>query len=336
MIPAHNEEDCIGSTIDSFRAAVIGKARSFQDSEIQIMVASNGSIDRTVQICQEQNVSFVDWPAIGKWQTLAKVVRQNDAVDYFFFVDAGTVVPANFFGAELSSAIFDPSVMGFTLNYQSTARTRLEKIYWFIEATFKVVEKKMGGLVAVSGFLVGYSGDELRRGIQFLTERFATVNWLNDDVVLPLTLRIMNLDKSIHLVSGLTVADVGLEQDHNELARRERMLRGNIQWIKLLLPHLLVYPSGSGLQKILVMFLVLRRVLKIFWGYVLLLIIVTPIILIPNNWKVWGALLSISAVAVSWKSMIRPKLWPALLASLKAPVWLFKSKEKLDGQVNWK
>lgn len=336
VIPAHNEESCLDQTLSALKIAILNQAKEFLDVQIRILVASNGSVDRTIEICKLNNVDFVDWPAIGKWDTLKRIVLDLPGHHYFLFLDAGTIVPAEFFDSNLLAIFKDPSIMGFTFNYESTVKTKLEKIYWLLESFFKILEKKAGGLVAVSGFLVGYQANEVKSAFEFLDNKFPNVNWLNDDVVLPLTMRMRNQNKSIVLVSGVQVGDVGLEEDQDEYRRRHRMLKGNIQWIKILLPELVKSYGRKSIKSCLILILLSRRIIKIFWAYILILFLFLPISILPVKISALYVSLFIGLIIVKWKKVFAPKMFPAFVVSIKAPLWIFQDKSDYFNPSSWR
>jgi cellulose synthase/poly-beta-1,6-N-acetylglucosamine synthase-like glycosyltransferase len=320
-IPAHNEEHVISQTLHSIQKTT----RELE--KITIGVACNGCTDNTVNLVQKENVKLLELPAIGKWKTIEHIILQSKS-EWIGFVDAGTIWDPLLLNGELKQWFNDSNLVGFTLEYSLPKMGLLEKLYWNIESFFKSFEEKMGGLVTVSGFSMFFKRTELTNAIQFLKTEFGEVSWLNDDVIIPLTLRFLYPSKKIKifrnsLQPSLSFIDLGLSDGKNEKNRRVRMMRGNLQWIRRFVP-LFFRLNYFSMNRLLILVLISRKAVKIIWAYLFTL-----------------ALL-IFCMNISWFAILTPLLLlltPRFLnqflyafsASLKAPFELCKKEtsEKL-------
>ena len=109
LIPAHNEEDCIGATIASL------KQQSHPPERI-IVVADNCT-DRTVQIAEEAGVSV--FPTVGNTkkkagalnQALAAILPDQGDNDVVMVMDADTVLDQGFLEAAVQRMTNDRALM---------------------------------------------------------------------------------------------------------------------------------------------------------------------------------------------------------------------------------
>lgn len=90
VMPAHNEEDRIGRTLDTYRAAC-------SDPDTRFLVAMDDCRDRTAEVVQahadeDSRVELFDYPKLGKGGVIAETFRRADA-DLVGFVDADGATP---------------------------------------------------------------------------------------------------------------------------------------------------------------------------------------------------------------------------------------------------
>jgi glycosyltransferase involved in cell wall biosynthesis len=90
VMPAHNEEDRIGRTLESYR-------ETCSDPETRFLVAMDDCQDRTAEVVQahaddDARVELFDYPKLGKGGVIAETFRQADA-DLVGFVDADGATP---------------------------------------------------------------------------------------------------------------------------------------------------------------------------------------------------------------------------------------------------
>ncbi|MBC7419483.1 MAG: glycosyltransferase [Bdellovibrio sp.] len=317
LIPAHNEELFIQETLISLKN-VFEKASAHFNFKYQIYVGCNGCTDQTVALARPLVAEVFEWPAMGKWKALEKLTQRSSA-DFILFVDAGAVWPNDAFQTGLWKQLNEPDSMGLALSYNPLGLGVIEKTYWSVEAFFKSLEIKLGGLVAVSGVSVFYRTQFAQAAFRFLNEKFPQTQWLNDDVILPATMRFLEPMKKIdlgHLQKN--ILDAGLAKSASEKSRRERMMRGNIQWMRLLIP-LFFDKKFITLNRMKVFLILSRRILKVFWAYFVLGILAILIYFFfePMYILIGGGLL---ALALLYNPQTFKKIIFSLLASLRAPL----------------
>lgn len=250
LIPAHNEELSIGRTLASVRAAI---ARNPHD--VRVLVGADGCTDRTAQLARAAGAEVVEFAQQGKWRTLKALLRSCSGADWVVFVDAGIEWPADFL-AKATERFRDPEVMAVAPSYRVSDGGALEQALWSVERHFKAIEARAGGPVSIHGATVAYRRAELAGAFAALGDRA----WLNDDVVIPLTLRSRHPGLRIHYASDVFVVDrfrsSAPAAQGRELSRRKRLVKGNIQWA----PR--AFERG-GIASVLA----LRRIFRLFWAY---------------------------------------------------------------------
>ncbi len=334
LIPACNEELFIQETLISLQQALERASKKFSFS-FNLIVGCNGCQDRTAELAKPLADQVYDWPALGKWDTLKKLSLASTA-DYLIFVDAGASWHPELFGENIWRYLTNENSLGVAISYNPGNLGIIEKTYWNIESAFKKIELYMGGLVAVSGVSVFYKASAVKNAFLFLDEKFPQLNWLNDDVVLPLTMRFLAPDKIIYLsVTPLelkgAVQDLGLAKASSEWARRQRMMRGNIQWIQNLVP-LFFNEAYSSPARQKVFFILMRRLLKVFWAY-FVVFFAAVVTIHAFDMTLFTILLGFLALGSLYKPKTIKKLIYAFTASLMAPIDLFLWKS--DSKSSW-
>jgi glycosyltransferase involved in cell wall biosynthesis len=325
LIPAHNEEKVIAQTLDSLVAAAENLRAAHGDVfEFAITVGLDHCTDETERRVREFAASsswcirtFVNPANPGKWTLLQGLVGRTKA-DWIALVDSGSVWDAGLL-VEAWPHLRDGAVLGVAPSYVSRRGGLLEVLNWHLEQRLKRLENLAGGPVSVHGASVLYRLPPLQNALGELNDG---TSWLNDDVVIPLTLRLGHPEGRIVYLTGGTdggwVSDVGVRAELDvEYRRRRRMAVGNLQWIRaLLLPNLARDPR--------VTLVALRRVLRLFWAYWVLLAGLGAGTLIAlaarsgGEVLVLGGALAIAAV-VAWRSNWIRRLAVAFLAGLEVP-----------------
>jgi glycosyltransferase involved in cell wall biosynthesis len=109
IIPALNEEKCLAKTLESV-------SRQKTSLNYEIVVADNGSEDRTVEIAEKYADRVVSVKRKGIWigrNTGAEKSRGNALV----FVDADTTIPPNYLDA-VNAVLFDDSISGLSCAFR--------------------------------------------------------------------------------------------------------------------------------------------------------------------------------------------------------------------------
>jgi len=136
----------------------------------------------------------------------------------------------------------------------------LESFFWRLEQHFKSIESKTGGPVTAHGATIFYRAQSLKAVLAQLGED----HWLNDDVVVPLLMRMSHPEhKLVYLTrpNRAWVSDIGVDlRMDSEYRRRKRMVTGNIQWVsEIFFKRLVQNPIASMIAS--------RRVFRLFWAY---------------------------------------------------------------------
>lgn len=332
FIPAHNESSVIAESLSSIRKA-FEKNCPLDAFSYRIHVGCNGCTDDTALKARLALADQVyEWSAIGKWQTLYKFSQLSNA-DYIIYVDAGARWPEDLLTAPFWFSLNLPSTGGLTFSYEPQNLGFIERVYWKLEAALKNFEMKLGGLIAVSGMTMVFHRLSLASSFQFIANHFPNIDWLNDDVILPTTIRFLFPEKTVLLLTSSRIDDLGLQKPSSEKNRRLRMMRGNLQWIKLFVP-LFFKKEFRNFSRYKILFLLSRRILKVFWAYIpilLLLFILALLFCFQGLILLSTTILYITFIALL---LINSKFRVSLFASLRAPLDLVFWDEKKKSRWN--
>jgi lipopolysaccharide/colanic/teichoic acid biosynthesis glycosyltransferase/glycosyltransferase involved in cell wall biosynthesis len=313
LIPAHNEEDNIITTLQSIRESA-HRAKI----ELRVWVGADSCTDKTLARAQEFGAQVVAYSFKSKWKTLSALVALADA-PYVALVDAGSS-----WSTELLtqvSEVWGEDVVGVAPTYRSPRAGVLRRLHWAFEAFLKNLENRMGGPVSVHGATVFYRRKELVETLEKLPKDEV---WKNDDVVIPTALRILHPElRIVYLKEGL-VHDLCVLQNAGERGRRLRMVQGNLEIMTRLLPAL----PGPGFARAFILYA--RRAGRIFWAWWLVLLVA----------GVWGYLgyslapllfgiatvMAMGALGITGSSS-------AFFASLVAPLIIIPS---FAGRIGWR
>ncbi len=339
LVPAHNEEAVIAATLSSLvRAAE--RLRSHLGSEsprISIRVGMDHCSDRTAQeiekLARDSSVSIqaIENPgAAGKWNVLRLLIAEASA-DWVALVDSGSVWDENLLVAAWPS-ISASDTVGLAPSYLPKKAGLLEKLNWSLEHFLKDIENHSGGPVSVHGASVLYRNECL----QLAMRELGNFGWLNDDVVIPLTLR--SIFPGLRLVylrggsAGAWVSDIGLVSEVSiEMGRRRRMVVGNLQWIANLF-------LKCGRRSSQVALVASRRVLRLLWAYWAVMIVAGFALMILGLLEAKEAVLALAALATLFAVGFSGSNWvrrvsAALLSGLAVPS-LLRDARTLDG-IKW-
>lgn len=267
IIPAHNEEALLSKTINSIGSA-ISHVRKTHDCRFEVIVAADGCTDRTVDIATKNLVKVIKFPIRqGKWVAISEIIKLHANGEWIILADCGIEWDQNLL-AELLPHFSDENVIGVAPAYRNRNARLLESLMWKIEAISKHIESECGGPISVHGATVCYRREELLSALSALSIK---QNWLNDDVVIPLTLRALYPLKQISYLLSSQVYDILKNpsgKTNSELKRRKRLAIGNIEWIQTLWVPLwrLNYVAAM---------LACRRIFRMLWAYWLLFLIIS-------------------------------------------------------------
>lgn len=319
LIPAHNEAKNIGATLESINSAT--SSITATDISLDIWVAADGCTDETAQTALKYGAKVIEHPQnLGKWATLEQLIENTPAsVDWIALVDAGASWPKNIL-LKIYSNLQNERLVALAPSYCNSRVSILEKMSWWFEAKIKSFENIAGGPISVHGATCFYRSASVKQ----VFESLRGTKWINDDVVIPLTLR--SLVKNKHLVyrSDIKVEDVSVPND-NELPRRKRISRGNYQWMSSLW-------IGTLSKNPVVFFLALRRIFRVFWAYwfAALFLSFTYSIFFFTSKEAVVSLLVFSALALLSLNLLK-KLSPLIAifsASILSPLHIILKEQK--------
>lgn len=341
LVPAHNEEKVIEATLRSLVAALeaLNDTRSSEEQVVALIrVGLDHCTDQTaaivsrlaVEIGSVQIVGIENPGPAGKWNVLRFLISQSDAA-WVGLVDSGSVWDRNLLVAAWPS-ITSSQVMGVAPSYLPKKAGRLESLNWKLEQSLKSAENLVGGPVSVHGASVLYRSGQLAAAMKELGD----YEWLNDDVVIPMTLRFVFPGLSIVYMAGgpdgAWVTDIGLVADvAAEYRRRRRMALGNLQWIS----NIFVQRASSNTQIAIV---ASRRVFRTLWAYWIVCLglgsVLTTIGLFEQKSAVFALMIFALVIGFGFVSSnwVR-RVFAALLSGLAVPA-LFKELKQRQS-VKW-
>ena len=332
-IPAHNEEKTIAGTIESIQEAAASYTHLFPGSQVRILVGLDGCTDETERIVrlypEIQTISSSE--AFGKWAMLKRFVTQAVDSEWIVFADSGVLWPSNLL-IGLSASFSDPDVVGINPTYRNPNGGFFENCSWHFECFLKGLEGKTGGPVSAHGATVAYRVATLRKTFRVLGNQ----QWFNDDIVIPLRMRMLFPESRFEYLPAIGVADAREAIERTtagaEFRRRIRMVAGNAQWMSTFLPHILKRNPLLGI-------IALRRVFRLFWAYwglffaLGMLGVFTLYASTTMLFTAIGLCFVIVLYGVRMSTAVRGLL-QAAIASLVAPYYLFNSRTRKG--VAWK
>lgn len=311
LVPAYSEADTLELTVRSLLRASAKWVGQGSGRQIRIVVALDGPKDETPQIARklaaEKQPAGLVLQLIdraqnrGKWRTLEELAQASRA-PWSVLVDCGTVWPEDFL-IRLSPH-FEGRALGVAPGYRPQSSTLLERLVWGLERSLKHLENLSGGPFTLHGATMAFRTEELRAAFAALTARA----WLNDDVVLGLELRTRG--EILYLGNRLCVGDGGIRPGASELGRRQRLVRGNLEWIGALFPRLVWRAPDVAL-------LALRRVLRVFWVYQVGLTLLCLAYALDRGPLAYAGALGVGLGLLAPQRRLREAAW----VSLKAP-WM--------------
>jgi poly-beta-1,6-N-acetyl-D-glucosamine synthase len=222
IIAARNEEANLPVKLENLRLL------EYPQDHIQIVVASDGSTDRTASILSEQPASLTSvilGESNGKAYALNQAVRQATG-EILVFLDVRQYVEPNAV-SELVSCFADPSVgavSGELLleDASGTPSPDALGIYWKIEKVVRRLESSSGSVVGVTGAIYA-----IRR--ELYTE--IPIGTLLDDVFVPMN--VVRLGKRVIFQPSAIARDRLFSAKGKEFSRKVRTLTGNYQLLQL-------------------------------------------------------------------------------------------------------
>jgi cellulose synthase/poly-beta-1,6-N-acetylglucosamine synthase-like glycosyltransferase len=152
IVAAYNEQETIAARLDN------ALALDYPPGALEIIVASDGSCDATVQIAQtfaERGVQALALPRRGKIHALAEAVRHAKG-EILVFSDANTMYDRRALLA-LAQNFADPDVGGvaghtsYSLRPESESSSHGENLYWNYDTWIKGLESLTGSVISAHG-----------------------------------------------------------------------------------------------------------------------------------------------------------------------------------------
>jgi biofilm PGA synthesis N-glycosyltransferase PgaC len=221
IIAARNEEANLPAKLENLRLL------DYPPELLEIVVASDGSTDRTASILREQATAIVavvlDEPN-GKARALNEAVKRATG-EVLVFLDARQFVEPNAV-SELVSCFADPTVgavSGELLLEASAGRSEdALGIYWKIEKVVRKLESASGSVVGVTGAIYA-----VRRELYTVIPPGTIL----DDVFMPM--HVARTGKRVVFQPSAIARDRIFSEKGKEFSRKVRTLTGNYQLLQL-------------------------------------------------------------------------------------------------------
>lgn len=292
VIAAHNEENNLERKLAGLYAQI------YPRELLQIVVASDGSTDRTNQILAEHasHVTAVLLPiAGGKASALNHAVAASTG-DLLIFMDARQTVPPNVV-AELTSCFADPEIGA------ASGELHLETpdgqpspdalgIYWKIEKLVRKLESATGSVVGATGALYA-----VRRNFYVPLP----AGTLLDDVLVPM--QVARAGGRVIFHEAAIARDTIFQERGREFGRKVRTLTGNYQLLQLA-PWLL------GLTNPLLFRLISHKLLRLAVPFLLAVMLFSSVLAHGAIYKLAFALqLALYATAIFGALLPTTRRW---------------------------
>lgn len=222
LIAARNEEATLPAKLENLRRL------DYPLDRLQIVIASDGSTDRTADILKEHIPNIV--PVIlatssGKALALNTAV-QHATGDILIFLDAPQLIDSNTV-SELISCFADSdigAVSGELLLESASNGSSSDAlgIYWKIEKIVRKLESASGSVVGVTGAIYA-----IRR--ELYTE--IPPGTILDDVLIPMN--VVRMGKRVVFQPSAIARDRVFSEKGKEFSRKVRTLTGNYQLLRL-------------------------------------------------------------------------------------------------------
>jgi biofilm PGA synthesis N-glycosyltransferase PgaC len=221
VIAARNEEANLPAKLENLRLL------DYPPELLEIVIASDGSTDRTASILREQATAIV---AVVLDRQNGKACALNEAVkratgEVLVFLDARQFVEPNAV-SELASCFADPTVgavSGELLLEASSGRSEdALGIYWKIEKVVRKLESASGSVVGVTGAIYA-----VRRELYTVIPPGTIL----DDVFMPM--HVARTGKRVVFQPSAIARDRIFSEKGKEFSRKVRTLTGNYQLLRL-------------------------------------------------------------------------------------------------------
>jgi glycosyltransferase involved in cell wall biosynthesis len=346
LLAAYNEERTILHSLESFKK--VAEVLNSRDSGITLSVfvgldhCTDKTLDHVLSFSHNPTMKvshFENSGPRGKWFIVKQLIEKSNA-DWVALTDCGSIWHEELLD-KVSHLLGTEDLFCISPSYLPSNAKFLETMYWRMEQFIRTNENIGGGTIMVHGPTVFYRRSALLRAIELL----GLTHWFNDDVVIPMILRLDNPKNHVHYFASSEqvawVRDIGVVSDVNiELRRRKRILIGNLQIIKnLILPRFNFFnlASWGGL----------RLAFKAMWAYWITFFGAGALLIILSLPEVSSILFNQSALSITLevlalfllvvvlfkKSNYLQRLFMAYLSGL----WIYKGWKALDTpeKISW-
>jgi len=227
LIVGHNEEAVIGERIDNLLGL------DYPVGKLELVVASDGSSDRTVEIVRQyesRGVRLVAFPFRSGKAAVLNMVVPTLRGDVAVLSDANTMTD-RLAVRHLARWFSDPGVgvvCGKLILFDPVSGQNVDSIYWRYETFLKMCEGRLGALLGANGAIYA-----IRRTV------FGGLpsDTIVDDFVIPLLAR-LRTGCTIVYDAAATALEETPKEISSEFKRRARIGAGDFQSIPLLWPLL--------------------------------------------------------------------------------------------------
>ena len=273
IVPAHNEEEVIGRRVENLLEL------DYPRDKLQIVVASDGSTDRTDEIVEaygdDGHVRLLRCERAGKLPSMNRAVRETES-EILAFGDANTTWAPDAL-RKLVRNFADPEVAYACgqVRFQRQDGTNREGVYWRFEMWLRESESQLGSITGGNGAI-------------YAVRRNDYVEWpFGHDLGFP-NLMVQRGRRAVYEPEALAFEKPSRDTE-DEFRRKVRMLPWSWR-------HLFEARSLRGVPPLYLAELVSHRVLRYGSGFLHLALLATSIALADEGWPYASALAAQAAL----------------------------------------
>jgi cellulose synthase/poly-beta-1,6-N-acetylglucosamine synthase-like glycosyltransferase len=269
IVAAHDEEPIIAATVANLGAS------DYPRELVDIVVASDGSTDRTVDVATAAGATVFDLPRVGKLRAINEAVART-AGDVLVFTDADSHVEVGTLSA-LVSNFADDDVAAVAANEvhvvgrDGAPVARGEGLYWRYEQAIKRLEDRVGSAVSASGRLYA-----IRRNVFVASEQTAST----DDFVI--STQAIRAGRRLAFDEHARVLVDTPDEGGTELRRKVRMMNRGLRGAFALAASLLPFERPAYVLQLL-----FHKILRRFVGFFLAALFVSSAWLAASDARWW-------------------------------------------------
>jgi glycosyltransferase involved in cell wall biosynthesis len=271
IVPAHDEEDVIGRRVDNLLGL------EYPADKLRIVVASDGSTDRTDEIVQghdDPRLRLLRCERAGKLPTMNRAVRESES-EILAFGDANASWAPDALRV-LVRSFADPEVAYVCgqVRFKRQDGTNREGVYWRYEMWLRKNESKLGSITGGNGAI-------------YAVRRSDYVEWpFGHDLGFP-NLMVQKGRRAVYEPEAVAVEKPARDNE-DEFRRKVRMLPWSWR-------HLFEARSLRDVPPLYLAELLSHRVLRYGSGFLHLALLATSIALLDEGWPYAAALVAQAA-----------------------------------------